>query len=140
MIKIKLLYYFTFLAVFIFTSSCDRPECKNTNITFNKFSPDTEAYKIELARQMQSIGTENLSFWFDRYLIKGDKEFIVINIQGSELCAIGEIQVNDWGKISGMRRQISGYRGAELKGLKLETTKDLTGTNFIYKDIDRIID
>ncbi len=138
--RIKLLYFFPFLAVFIFASSCDRPECKNTNTTFNKFMPDTKEYKIELARQMESIGTENLSYWFDRYLIKGDEEFIVIHIQGDELCAIGEIQVDDWGKISGMRRQTNGYRGAELKGLKFETKKDSTGTNFIYRDIDRVID
>jgi hypothetical protein len=138
--RIKLLNMFPFLALVVFTSSCDRPECKNTNTTFNKFSPDTKEYKIELARQMQSKETKNLSYWFERYLIKGDKEFIIIRIKGDELCAIGEIQVNDWGKISGMRSQVSGYRGAELKGLKLETKEDSTGTTFIYRDIDRVID
>jgi len=131
---------FPVLAIFIFASSCDRPECSNSNLTFDKFTPDTKEYKNELAKQIQSIGTDNLSYWFDKYLIKDGKEFILVNIQGGGLCAKGEIQVKDWGKISGMRREVSGYRGAGLKGLKFEIRQDSSGTNFTYVNIDRIID
>ncbi len=129
-----------FSAIFIFANSCNRSECKNTNPTFDKFRPDTKEYKSELAKRLKSIGTNNLSYRFDKYLKKGGKEFIVIHIQGEEFCAKGEIQVNDWGKISGMRREISGYSGAELIGLKIEIKQDSLGTNFIYEDIDKIID
>lgn len=128
------------IIIFIYANSCNRPECRNINPVFDKFTFDTKEYKSELARQIQSIGTENLSYWFDKYLNKGSKEFIVIHIQGAELCAIGEIQVNNWGKISGMRREVSGYRGAELRGLKIQIEQDSTGTNFVYDNIDRIID
>lgn len=128
------------IVIFILANSCNRPECRNTNPVFEKFTFDTKEYKSELARQIQSLGSENLSYSFDKYLKKGGKEFIVIHIQGKELCAKGEIQVNDWGKISGMRREVSGYRGAELQGLKIKIEQDSSGTTFIYDNIDKIID
>jgi len=39
-----------------------------------------------------------------------------------------------------MRKEINGYRGAELKGLRLEIEQDSTRTNLIYKNIDTVID
>jgi hypothetical protein len=72
--------------------------------------------------------------------MRDGKEFILIHIQGDELCAKGELQVPDWNKISGLRRDVSGYHGAELKGLKMAIRQDSTGTNFIYQQVDRIID
>jgi hypothetical protein len=39
-----------------------------------------------------------------------------------------------------MRRETSGYRGAELKGLKIHIKQDATGTNFVYAHVDKIID
>lgn len=120
--------------------SCDRSEYKNTNPTFNNFTADTEEYKRELANEMQSIGTENLSYWFKKYIKKGDQEFIEIHIHGKGLCAIGEIQVNNWDKISGMRKETSGYRGVELKGLKIKIENDSTTTNFIFDNVEGIID
>lgn len=138
--KFKVLNLSLLIVIFIFANSCNRRECRNVNPVFDKFTFDTKEYKSELARQIQSIGTENLSYWFDKYLKKGGKEFIVIYIQGGELCAKGEIQVDDWGRISGIRREVSGYSGAELSGLKIKIEQDATGTNFIYDNIDRIID
>lgn len=138
--KSKVSNLFLLIVIFIYTNSCNRPVCRNINPVFDKFTFDRKEYKSELARQIQSIGTENLSYWFDKYIKKGGKEYIVIHIQGRELCARGEIQVDNWGKISGMRREVSGYRGAELRGLKIQIEQDSTGTNFVYDNIDRIID
>lgn len=131
---------FLLLVIIVFTSACDRPECKNTNAIFDQFTLDKKEYKSELAKQMQSVGAENLTYWFDKYLKKDDKEFIVIHIQGEGICAKGEILVNDWNKIEGMRREHAGYRGAELEGLKIAMEEGSSGTNFIFKDIDKIID
>lgn len=138
--KSKVLNLSLLIVIFNFANSCNRPECRNINPVFDKFTFDTKEYKSELAKQIQSIGTENLSYWFDKYYKKAGKEFIVIHIQGGALCAKGEIQVNDWSKISGMRREVSGYSGAELSGLKIEIEQDSIGTNFIYDNIDRILD
>ena len=138
--RIKALNMFLLTSIFIVVNSCDRPECNNTNPTFVKFTADSKEYKKELAKEMQSIGIENLSYWFEKYIKQGDKEFIEIHIQGKTLCAIGKIQVNDWSKISGMRKVTNGYRGAELKGLRIKIQNDSTETNFVYDNIETIID
>ncbi len=120
--------------------SCDMPECSNTNSVFNKFSPDAREYRDELGKQIRNIGVRNLSYWHDQYLEKNGAEYIVVHIQGKDLCAKGEIQVNDWTKLSGIRNEPSGYRGAELVGLDFEIDSDSTGTVFRFEDIDKIID
>lgn len=120
--------------------SCNMPECRNTNPIFDNFAPDTQEYKNELAKQIKDIGIENLSYWHDKYVKKDDAEYIVVYIQGQNLCAKGEIQVDDWKKISGLRKDISGYSGAELEGLDFEIIQNSTETNFLFKDVDRIID
>ena len=139
--KLPKLFYVCFLsAMLVFESSCGRPGCTNTNTTFEKFMPGTNEYKSELAKQIQSIGSGNLSYWFDNYLMKDGKEFILVDIQGDALCAKGEIQVFDWNKIGGLRNEKNGYRGSELKGLKIDTRQDSSGTSLIFQDIAGIVD
>lgn len=128
------------LMTIISAISCDKSQCNNTNETFNKFPPDSKEYTSELARQISSIGPENLSYWFDKYLKKEGKEFIVVQINGDKLCAEAQLEVKDWSKISGMRREISGYHGAQLKGLTIDIHQDSTGTNLMYKDVYEVID
>jgi hypothetical protein len=127
-------------ALYLSINSCSKPECKNSNPVFNTFSLDTKEYRIELAKQIRNIGAENLSYWFNGYLKKGAAEYIIVSIQGKDLCAAAEILVSDWGKVSGMRKEVSGYEGSELKGLDFEIVQDSTGTSFVFKDIDQIID
>jgi hypothetical protein len=55
-----------------------------------------------------------------KYLMKGGSEYLVEYIQGRDLCAKGEIEASDLEKISGMRREPSGCRGARLQGLEFE--------------------
>src|SRR5690242_16485970 len=98
---------------FLLMNSCSMPECKNSNPVFDSFSPDANEYKNELAKQIRNIGSENLSYWHNTYVKKNSTEYIVVNIQGQELCAVGEIEVSDWQKISGMRTENSGYTGAK---------------------------
>jgi hypothetical protein len=64
----------------------------------------------------------------------------VVHIKGRDLCAKGEIQVADWNKITAIRSENSGYRGAKLEGLNFEIIQDSTGTCFLYKNIERIVD
>jgi hypothetical protein len=127
-------------AAYLFMNSCDMPECRNSNPIFDNFSPDAKEYRSELAKHISHIGAKNLSYWHDKYVKKGGAEYIVVYIQGKDLCAKGEIQVSDWGKISGMRREVSGYHGAKLQGLDFEVILDSTETNFLFKDTDRVID
>jgi hypothetical protein len=64
-----------------------------------------------------------------------------IQVQGDELDASGVVLVNNWTKLEGLKKTLGiGYRGAELKNLKMDITYQDSEPVLIYKDIDKIID
>ena len=131
----------TFIIIFFsLYTACDRPNCKNTNPIFEQFSPESNEYKSELSNQIALIGFENLNFWFDKYLKSKDKEYIEIYVQNDSVCAKATLEVKDWSKIEGLRKENNGYRGAKLIGLKWKTGRVGNEVNFIYIDIDKIED
>lgn len=128
-------------ATLIFFASCDRPDCTNTNPVFDSHGVETIAYKRELASEIERIGMDNLSYWLSDYTSENGKEFITVNIQGEGLCALGMLQVNDWTHIEGIKKTEGvSYRGAELKGLVFDIIDDGSSIDFIYQNIDRIVD
>lgn len=124
-----------------FLVSCDRPECINTNTVFDSNEIESIAYKEELAKEIERVGKENLSYWFADYVAQNGKEYITVNIQGGGLCAKGLLQVNDWKNIEGIRRNKGdGYHGAQLAGLTFNIIDDDNSIDFIYEDVVRIVD
>lgn len=137
----KLLKAGLFIGLFTLMLSCDRPKCGNTNPIFDRYTPETKEYKEELARLLEMNKNNELSYWFDRYEPKNNKEYILVYIQGGELCAKGLILVDNWGKLEGVKRaQGLGYGGAELRGLQIDIRKDSQEIELVLKDIDYIID
>lgn len=129
------------LAILVLTFSCDRPNCKNENTIFDQFAPDSREYKDELARQLQKTDETELTYWFDQYELKGDKEYINIHIQGNDLCAKGLVLVEEWKGLEGIRKTKGiSYRGAQLAGFEMDIVENSSGTEFIFKNIDYIID
>ena len=121
--------------------SCDRPKCKNQNPIFDSYSIDSKEYKNELAKEITRIETPNLRYWLNSYLEENGKEYIVVYIQNDELCAKGILEVKEWTKIEGIKKRKGvSYRGAELLGLEFEIYQTDSTTNFIYKNLERIID
>ena len=120
--------------------SCDRPSCQNTNPIFDKFEPQSNEYKYELAAQIRSVGFENLDYWFDRYLNENGKEFIEIYIQGKSLCAKSVVEVNDWSKIETLRKKVNGFHGAKLNGFQMRIEQIGKETHFIFEDVENIVD
>lgn len=130
-----------FSGLIMLITSCNRPLCNNANSVFDTFSPEAKEYKQALASQLQSPGNKVVSYWFDKYEVKDNKDYIMVYVQGEDLCAKGLILVKDWKKLEGIRRtQGRGYEGAELKGLQLDITTDSAGTELILKDVTSIID
>ncbi len=125
----------------IFLASCDRPNCKNTNSIFDSNGIETNVYKNELVKEMDKVGKENLTYWLSNYTEQNGKEFITVNIQGDGLCAKGLLQVNDWKNIEGIKRTKGvSYNGAELKGLTFDIVTNGESIDFIYKNIESIVD
>ena len=125
----------------IFLASCDRPDCENTNSIFASNGAETNAYKKELVKEMDRVGKENLTYWLSNYTEQNGKEFITVNIQGDGLCAKGLLQVSDWKNIEGIKstKGVS-YNGAQLKGLTFDIITNGESIDFIYKNIESIVD
>ncbi|WP_139316569.1 hypothetical protein [Algoriphagus marinus] len=132
----KTLGFFLLFLIFGFTSSCDRPQCENTNPIFDQFAPDTRDYKEELARQMNAIGLDNLEYWFDQSQAISDKEFYEMYIQGKGLCA--KIIVEN--KSNRKNLGDGSYRGVALEGVIIQTEQNSSETNFILEKIESIVD
>ena len=131
----------SFIGLCAILLSCNQPLCENTNSIFDTYAPDTNEYKNELALKLQSTDNQELSYWFDRFESQNSKEYILVDIQGEKLCAKGLLLVNDWSKLDGIKKsQGQGYRGAELRGLKISVEKDSTEIELVLEDIDYIID
>ncbi|MDY0282023.1 MAG: hypothetical protein RBR35_15840 [Salinivirgaceae bacterium] len=129
------------LLVILTAVSCDRPNCHNKNPIFEKYEISSVDYKTELIQQIEKIGQQNLTFWFESYIKENEKEYIIVNIQHDSLCAKGKILVNDWNKIEGIRRTNGqSYSGAELQGLTFNVEKDSNKIELVYNDLIRIVD
>jgi hypothetical protein len=135
---IKRIYLFTLLVCLL---SCDRPECTNTNEIFDTFDPHAKEYREELANQLQTTADGDLTYWFDRYELYTNREYIVVHVQADELCANATVVVEHWEGIEEIKKtKGQGYRGAQLVGFEMGTRKTSRGIEFIFNDIDQIID
>jgi hypothetical protein len=132
----------TIFGLLVLMTSCDRPACENTNSIFAKFAPDTKEYKDELIKQFANVDKSQLSYWMDTYQEDNDSPRILVNIQGSGLCAKILLAVKDSDKgIEGLlAKKGVGYRGAELKDLTFDIQQDSVSTEFIFKEISGIVD
>ncbi len=136
---IKSITVFCFLLIIV---SCNRPNCRNTNPIFDKFSPDRKEYKDELVNELEKVDKSKLTYWMDRYQEIGNSQFMYVNIQGDGLCAIIVLSIESSKKgIEGiLKNKGNGYIGAKLDNLKFKIKKDSTSIEFIFKEISGIVD
>lgn len=131
-----------FIGIILSLAGCDRPECRNGNALFEKYSPSADEYKDELIRQMAIRDSSSFKFWFDSIYENDTSRDILVTIQSDSLCA--QIQLSVRSSKKGIEQLLLnnglGYRGAELKGLKFRTEKDSLSTEFIFQEISKIVD
>ncbi len=128
----------TITAIICSINSCDRPECKNTNPIFEKYPPIAKEYKIELANQLNQIPQDKLSFWINGRDTVDHKLLIRIYVQGNGLCAKMMMDFSQGKNHRGFTAQ--GYNGAQMIGLKYRIDTTNGNCNFIFEDVDHIID
>jgi len=124
-----------------FIVSCDRAVCKNTNIIFDKYSPDTKEYKDELVKQLAKVDKSKLRYWMDTYQEHNNSKYFTAHIQGDGLCAkIYFTIVSNKGIERLLKNKGMGYRGAELTDLKFDIKQDSTSTEFLFQQAGGIVD
>ncbi len=127
-----------FLALHI---SCDRPDCVNINPVFDKNKPESIAYKDELINELKSADITKITYWLKSYEEKHGREYLTFFVQGEGICALMEMEVNDWTGLEDLReKKALSYRGAQFMGLEYEVKRSEYETQFIYKAHERIID
>ncbi len=121
--------------------SCNKTGCDSNNPIFQKHLPNSPQYKSELARLLKTTNTSQISFWFKEYIQNDKKEYILLQVQGTDLCGVMELEVANWDKLQQLRStKGKGYRGAEFKNLQYEIKQDSASLSFVYKDIEKIVD
>jgi hypothetical protein len=141
--KVAVLVYFVIFGV----ASCDSNECTNQNPIFDKFSPESEEYKSELASQL-SFAIQNkllVNYYFEKLSKEGETRLMYTKVKGHNLCAvlILDISVPDEMLKSIIQVKGMGYRGAVLEGMNFIVTKDSADkgrTRFRYLSVEDIID
>lgn len=136
-------FLLSLLLITTFTA-CDRPECKNNNPVFDKYTPEQREYKAELIKQLKATKSNTLRFWIDQYIAREGRTFMSVYVQGDGLCAKGILDITDvpTGNRLQYYKQVGGggYSGAELDGLKFRIDSSNGDYQFIYENVKRIID
>lgn len=132
----------SFLGIIILLlTSCDRTQCDNNNPIFDNHDPNSEIYKTELAKQLNTLDTSKLRYWLQKYENNQDVESLYFYIQSDELCAVMHMSMTHWTQLEELRtKQGVGRRGAEFVNLQYDIVNNKDHTQFLYKGFDRMID
>lgn len=123
----------------LMSASCDRPECRNDNPVFDQNLPGSTEYNRELVKQMQLSGAKDIRYWYDSSLIRNGNEYMVIHVQGKNLCAVAEVLVENK-EMGNELMNGAGYRGAELKEVLIAPREDAGKEILVLKGIGSIED
>jgi hypothetical protein len=116
--------------------SCDMPQCKNTNPVFEKYSPESEPYKAELAKRLFAMNAE---FWIAGYKEMNHEEYICLYTQSDNLCAVAVMRIGNSKNLEQFKRNKGfGYTGAKIAGIKYMTLNEGIKTEFILSDCEII--
>ena len=129
------------ISILCLLASCNMPECANKNMVFDKYPPEAREYKAELIKQIQAADKSDLRFWINKYLKTDSTEYMLVDIQATNLCAKGIFDISS-AKSLEQYKSVGGvsYSGAELSGLKYRIDSTNGTYHFIFDDVARIID
>jgi hypothetical protein len=132
----------TVLLALVMHFSCSRPSCESANPIYQHNSFYSEQYKKELAHDITLIGDSNLRYWLYAYKIHDGTEYMIVSVQGRELCAKMPVKVLLWdNKIKSIQeRKGASYRGARFADFEFDILKEGDVTHFIYRGMDHIVD
>ena len=131
-------HIFNFLLAAFLTyslTSCDRPECENTNPIFNQYEAGDQAYQEELIDVMEG---QELRYWLKAYEKEADAEYLWLYVQNETICALAKMRVGERAGIEGLlaAKGVS-YRGAELVGVEYQISND---NELVFKGLDHMLD
>ena len=134
---LKLLFVLLLFALFY---SCYRPPCASSKEIFNSFDSSAKEYKLELRNELAL--SPNLRWWVNNYMERDGKRYLVVNVQGEDLCAVAELQLKE--NVAGIENLLDkkgvSYEGAELVGLKYTSIEKDGLVELVFDGVEKIID
>lgn len=136
-------YYIPAVAVLLFTASCNKPECTNTNPILKQYSPADKEYKAELARLLSTTNSDSIIAWIAQqpYAKEGETEYMYVDLTGRGICATAEVDITGNEQLAQFRSvEGKSYSGAMLSGFEYHISQTDSGYNFVLDDIGEILD
>lgn len=134
------LFIIIILAV-LFACSCAKVT-KYEHDTFAQYSYDDPVYLNELAKIMKSGKPEDFKFFFDKYLSKNGKDYIILKVLNDSIEARGLFLVENRIPLANIisSKGVS-YSGVEFINLKYEIETDSVHNSYlVFKGVEKILD
>ena len=131
---------FSIFVVVLF-AACNNQRCTNINPVFEKYQPDDEEYRAELARVIALANKDSLTAWIDSYNEKHGREYMYVNMVGRGICAIAVMDITNNPELEPYRR-VKGraYAGAYLPHLKYHIERAGNSYHIVLDKVGTIID
>ncbi|TYB75774.1 hypothetical protein [Bizionia myxarmorum] len=127
--------------ILVLAISCTTTVCKNTSSILNSNEPETGIYQQELVKEIDRIGARNLTYLLNSFNKQNGEESLTIDVQGDGLCAEATLIVKDWSGLEEIKRTKGvSYLGAELRGLTFDIINNTDSVDFIYKNVEAVVD
>ena len=128
----KNIFLLTFSLLFV-TSCQNQLGCPDIqdNAILTDNPPSSDAYQDELTRLI-SADEHEVNYYFE----KREEGILVLNAYGWGYCGKLHLRIEKENLLSQKLQNDAGWRGAKLKGMKVE----LQGSRLVYKSIENIID
>jgi hypothetical protein len=135
--------HFILLCLFTLTAACRiEPPCINKNPILDQYLPKEEPYKAELARLLEAYDKDKLTYIVEGYSEVDGVPNIDVHIENEDICATFTLMVTEPDKDMEdiIKTKAEGYFNAQLFGLKFDVVQQGGKTQFLYKDMNFVLD
>ena len=121
-------------------AGCTNTDINNANNRLKSYKTNTPEFNFELAKQL-AADPDSFTYTFNNYLVKDGREYLNVSVNRENFKTVIPVLVNNWNKMQGIKNARGlGYSGAKLQGLQLSVVTNSGHPEFIYQNINAIID
>ncbi len=123
-------------------NSCGTQECISDNPILQNNSAESAEYKKELATLLENTEQSQLSYFLLSYNHQDNSRFMMVKVQGPEICAKMKVEFEDFqkGAEAIIEKKGDSFVGAQLQNLQYEVRKDSLDTKFIFISLTSVND
>ncbi|MBN8685126.1 MAG: hypothetical protein J0L99_20940 [Chitinophagales bacterium] len=118
--------------------ACDQPNCpaSQENLILASNTPEQAVYQQEL-RRLVDLNAAQTRYFFESRSSRDGQDFLALNCYGPDFCGRLYVVLDGEDTQSLKLQNNAGWRGAELKGLRLRATE---AGQLAYAGLERLVD